>query len=72
MSTIRSARSALDLHFEPTSPGPLRRLLAAAQTYRGAVVDGLAALRTYHEMTRRGATHEEAVEKVFDEHLRAR
>ena len=72
MSTIRSARHALDLHSEPKSPGVLRRLLTAAQTCWSAVVDGQAAVRTYHELIRRGATHEEAVEKVFDEHLRAR
>jgi hypothetical protein len=72
MSTIRSARHALDIHSEPNSAGLLRRLLTAAQTYRSAMVDGLAAVRTYHELIRRGATHEEAVEKVFDEHLRAR
>jgi hypothetical protein len=72
MSTIRSANNALDFHSEPKLPGLLRRLLTAAQTYRSAMVDGLAAVRTYHELTRRGATHEEAVEKVFNEHLRTR
>ena len=65
MSSIRSARHALDIHSEPKSPGLLRRLLSAAQTYWSAVVDGLAAVRTYHELIRRGATHEAAVEKVF-------
>ena len=72
MSTIGSVRHALDILSEPKSPGVLRRFLTAALTYWSATVDGLAAVRTYHELTRRGATHEEAVAKVFDEHLRAR
>lgn len=72
MSTIGSARHALDILSEPRSPGVLRRFLAAVETYWGAIVDGQAAVRTYDELTRRGATHEEAVEKVFDKHLRAR
>lgn len=72
MSTIGSARHALDILSEPRSPGVLRRFLAAVHTCWGAIVDGQAAVRTYDELTRRGATHEEAVEKVFDKHLRAR
>ena len=72
MSTVRSAKHALDILSEPESHGILRRFLAAAQTCWGAIVDGQAAVRTYHELIRRGATHEEAVEKVFDEHLKAR
>jgi hypothetical protein len=72
MSTMTSVGDTLDHYSETTSRAVLRRFLAAVGTYWSAMVDGLAAARTYHELTRRGATHEEAVEKIFDEHLSAR
>jgi hypothetical protein len=72
MSTMTSVGDTLDRYSETPSRTVLRRFLAAAGTYWGAMARGLAAARAYHELIRLGATHEEAVEKVFDQHLQAR
>jgi hypothetical protein len=72
MSTFRSAIPPRALFSEPNSDPLFRRLLTAAQAYWSAVADGLAAARTYEETMRHGATHAQAVEHIFDRHLRAR
>jgi len=72
MSTMTtSVGDTLDHHSE-SARDVLRRFLAAAGTYWSAMAGGLAAARAYHELIRLGANHEEAVEKVFDQHLRTR
>ena len=72
MSTFRSASPTLGLFSEPNARPLLWRFWAAARTYWSAAADALRAARAYEEMTRRGATHAEAVERIFDRHLRAR
>lgn len=71
MSTLRSVNT-LDLFAEPKATSALRRLVGAVQTCWSAIHDGLAAARTYHELTRQGAPHETAVERVFEQHLGGR
>jgi hypothetical protein len=72
MSTLRSASHTFDIPAEPNHRPVLRRLSDAAQAYWSAAVEGLDAARTYDEETRRGATHEQAMKKVFDRHWRTR
>jgi hypothetical protein len=72
MSTIRSATHTFDIFAEPNLRVLFRRFFTAAQAYWSAAVDGLAAARTYEELTRHGATHAQAVERVFDRHLHDR
>jgi hypothetical protein len=73
MSTISSSAShTFDIASEPNPRSVLRRISTIARTYWSAAVEGLAAARSYQELTRCGATHEQAVEQVFDRHLGAR
>jgi len=73
MSTTKSVDDALDFYPERESRTAFRRLpTATVWAYWSAMRDGLAAARAYHQLTTQGATHETAVEKVFDRHLNAR
>jgi len=69
MSSISSADKALNFRGEPRSRPGLADVVGAVRTYWSAMFDGLAAARTYHELTTRGVPHEVAVEKMFDRHL---
>jgi hypothetical protein len=59
------------LNLEPRElPG--RRFLSGLATYLSAIREASAASHAYDELIRRGVSHEEAVERVFDEHLGGR
>ena len=71
MSTIKSFDDALD--FYPQGPvSALSRFWTTLQTFIGAMSDGLAAARYYHQLTGRGVPHDVAVQKIFGEHFGAR
>jgi hypothetical protein len=70
--SISSVDKALNFRREPKLGPGLAGVLAAVRTYWSAMLDGLAAARTYHELTTRGVPHEVAVEKTFDRHLSKR
>jgi hypothetical protein len=72
MSTLRSPGDTFSFYTEPKSPSVFRRFLGAVGTYWSAIRDGLAAARTYKELVRKGAPHEAAVERVFEQHLGGR
>lgn len=72
MSTLRSVGNGLDLFAEPNTAPVFWRIVGAVQTCWSALRDGFAAARTYQELTRQGAPHETAVERVFDQHLGGR
>jgi hypothetical protein len=66
MATVRSLDSALRL--EPRDiPG--RRFFSGLATYLSAVREASAAAHAYDEMVRHGTPHQEAVERVFEEHF---
>ena len=71
MSTIKSFDDALN--FFPTAAGrpALARIGRFLQVYWGALRDGLAASRAYHELMRRGVPHDVAVHKIFNTHFGA-
>lgn len=68
MSTIKSFDDALDF-YPASNDRPLPRLGRTVRTYWNALSEGLAAARTYHELTRRGVAHDLAVRKIFKDHL---
>lgn len=71
MRTIKSFDDALD--FYPREPrAAFQRFFIGVWTCWSAMRDGLAAARAYHELTTHGASHEAAVQKVFNEHFGAR
>jgi hypothetical protein len=72
MSTIGSAGKPLSFYLEPKPDAHVWHFLTDLQTYWSAERCGLAAARTYHELTRQGAPHETAVERIFDQHLGGR
>ena len=66
MASIRTFGSAL--HAEPREiPG--RSFFTGLTTYLNAIREASAAAHAYDEMVRHGTPHEEAVERVFEEHL---
>ena len=69
MATVRSLHGALD--FEPRSLG-IRRFFKNVTVYLNAISEGAAAAHEYHTLTRRGASHDDAVEQVFEEHFTSR
>lgn len=66
MATARSIDSAL--HLEPREV-PGRRFFSGLTTYLSAIREASAAAHEYETLTRRGVPHEEAVERVFEEHF---
>ena len=73
MSTIKNYEDALD--FLPKyhgEEGLAARFGKGLKAYWAGLSDGLAAARAYHELTRRGVPHDEAVREVFEAHLDAR
>jgi len=66
MATIRSLQGALD--FEPRSLG-VRRFFKNVTVYLNAISEGAAAAHEYATLTRRGTSHDDAVEQVFEEHF---
>lgn len=71
MSTIKSFDDALD--FFPRQPvSALSRFWTTLRIYLGAMSDGLAAARYYHQLTGRGVPHDVAVQKIFGEHFNGR
>jgi hypothetical protein len=63
-STIDSA----DFRLEPRElPG--RHFLSGLTTYLSAIREASAAAHAYEQLVRRGTPHQEAVERVFAEHL---
>lgn len=71
MSTIKSFDDALDFYPVATPRPLLSRLGGALRIYWTALGDGLAAARSYNELTRRGVPHDAAVRQVFDVHFGA-
>jgi hypothetical protein len=66
MATARSIDSGL--HLEPREiPG--RRFFSGLTTYLSAIREASAAAHQYETLTRHGVPHEQAVERVFDEHF---
>jgi hypothetical protein len=69
MASVRSLDSML--HLEPREiPG--RRFLSGLATYLSAIREASAAAHAYDELVRRGTPHEQAVERVFEEHFNGR
>jgi hypothetical protein len=66
MATVRSLDGALD--FEPRSLG-IRRFFNRLSVYFSAIREGGDAAHAYEVLTRRGTPHDEAVQRVFDEHF---
>ena len=71
MSTIKSFDDALDFYPVAGQRPLLSRLGGALRIYWNALGDGLAAARSYNELTRRGVPHDAAVRQVFDKHFDA-
>lgn len=71
MSTIKSFDDALDFYPADNSRPFARFGRRTLQTYWSALVEGLAAARAYHELTRRGVPHDAAVRQIFDTHFDA-
>ena len=73
MSTISIYGNPLSFLPKPQArAGFLSRVASGIPLYWRALCDGLAAARTYRDLTARGMPHEAAVEAVFDRHLNAR
>jgi hypothetical protein len=72
MATMSKLGHAVGRHQDTGAGGALRRFLTAVDTFMSGAADGQAANRAYRELVRLGATHEQAVEIVLDQHLRAR
>ena len=70
MSTIKSFDDALDFHPASTSTSVLARFGHSIRTYWSALGDGIAAARTYNELTHRGVPHDTAVQHVLHSHFR--
>lgn len=73
MSAIRNYDDALD--FLPKYQGEeglVTRFGRGLTAHWAGLRDGLAAARAYHELTRRGVPHDEAVREVFGSYLDAR
>jgi hypothetical protein len=69
MASVRSLDSML--HLEPREiPG--HRFLSGLATYLSAIREASAAAHAYDELVRRGTPHEQAVERVFEEHFNGR
>lgn len=68
MSTIKSFDDALDF-YPASNDRPLARFGRTVRIYWNALADGLAAARTYHDLTRRGVAHDLAVRKIFNKHF---
>ena len=69
MASVRTLGSAL--HVEPRAiPG--RSFFTGLTTYLSAIREASAAAHAYDEMVRRGTPHDEAVERVFEEHFSGR
>ena len=68
-STIKSFDDALDFHPGSDQLPVLSRLGRTVATYWTAFRDGLAASRTYTELTRRGVPHDAAVQHLLGEHF---
>jgi hypothetical protein len=66
MATMRAFDGALDL--EPRSL-PVRRFFSGLTTYLSAIREARDAAHAYDKMVRHGTSHEEAVERVFEEHF---
>jgi hypothetical protein len=66
MASVRSLDGVLDL--EPRSLGA-RRFLKTLTIYWNAFGEGAAAAHEYATLTRRGTPHEEAVQRMFEEHF---
>jgi hypothetical protein len=65
MASVRSIDSLL--HTEPREL-PVRRVLSRLITSWDAIREGGAAAHEYETLVRRGVPHEEAVERVFENH----
>src|SRR5262245_52885554 len=72
MSTIKSFDEALDCFPGAGHRHTLTRFGKGLRTYWGALTEGLAAARRYHELTARGMPHDVAVQRIFNEHFHAR
>ena len=68
-STIKSFDDALDFHPGSGQLPVLSRMGRTVATYWTAFRDGLAASRTYTELTRRGVPHDAAVQHLLGEHF---
>jgi len=71
MSTIKSFDDALDFYPASSHRSLLSRFGRTMRTYWDALRDGLAAMRAYHDLTRRGVPHDAAVRRVLNEHFDA-
>ena len=69
MSTIKNFDDALDFLPRSESASLLSRLAAEVAVFWSGLRDGLAAQRTYDELSRRGIPHDLAVRKAFERHL---
>ena len=69
MNTIKSFDDALDFHPASNRTPTLSRVVGIIALYWAALRDGLAASRTYTELTRRGVSHDAAVQRVLGNHF---
>jgi len=69
MATVRSLDGAFD--FEPRGLG-IHRFFKGLTVYINAISEGAAAAHEYDMLTRRGVSHDKAVEQVFEEHFSSR
>jgi hypothetical protein len=69
MATARSIDSAIHLESREL---PGRRFFSRLSTYLNAIREASAAAHDYETLTRRGVPHDEAVERVFEEHFEGR
>ena len=69
MASVRTLGSALHLELREI---PGRRFLSGLTTYLSAIREASAAAHAYDQMVRHGTPHEEAVERVFEEHFSGR
>jgi hypothetical protein len=69
MSIIKGFDDALDFHPADDHRPGLADFARTLGLYWTGICEGLAAARTYYELTRRGVSHDEAVHRVFDEHF---
>lgn len=70
MAAVRSLNGALD--YQPRSLGALRGFFKGLAIYCDAIRAGGAAAHEYNALVRGGVPHDEAVERVFDEHFNGR
>jgi len=69
MSTIKNFDDALDFLPRSERSSLLSRLAAEVAVFWSGLRDGLAAERTYDELSRRGVPHELAIREAFERHL---